>query len=191
MKCIVVLEQLSECKWLRVPTHRSREPVHGKPVVAAATGCAINLDFRFRLQLWCICWYKINSLLLNVKDLTFMCTCVVQQQPVQRNPVVGSKVMLHNLRALCGLQILQQIFSDINVDEIRLKTTLLSVSFLFCASRNLTAKHRRDICHKHHKQRLCKIIITRVKLHFVKVLLEQLLHVYFQFWVIFSHLNQC
>ena len=36
---------------------------------------------------------------------------------------------------------------------------------------------RRDICHKHHKQRLCKIIITRVKLHFVKVLLEQLLHV--------------
>ena len=25
---------------------------------------------------------------------------------------------------------------------------------------------RDDICHKHHKQRLCKIIITRVKVHF-------------------------
>ena len=32
---------------------------------------------------------------------------------------------------------------------------------------------RRDICHKHHKQRLCKIISTRVKFHFVNVLLEQ------------------
>ena len=49
---------------------------------------------------------------------------------------------------------------------------------------------RHDICHKHHKQRLCKIISTRVKLHFVKVLLEQLLHVSFQFLEIFSHLNQ-
>ena len=28
---------------------------------------------------------------------------------------------------------------------------------------------RDDICHKHHKQRLCKIIITRVKVHFVNV----------------------
>ena len=28
---------------------------------------------------------------------------------------------------------------------------------------------RDDICHKHHKQRLCKIIITRVKVHFVDV----------------------
>ena len=26
-----------------------------------------------------------------------------------------------------------------------------------------------DICHKHHKQRLCKIIITRVKVHFLAV----------------------
>ena len=28
---------------------------------------------------------------------------------------------------------------------------------------------RVDICHKHHKQRLCKIVITRVKVHFVDV----------------------
>ena len=28
---------------------------------------------------------------------------------------------------------------------------------------------RDDICHKHHKQRLCKIIITRVKVHFMNV----------------------
>ena len=31
---------------------------------------------------------------------------------------------------------------------------------------------RHDICHKHHKQRLCKIIITRVKFHLVNVFLE-------------------
>ena len=90
------------------------------------------LDFYFKSR-W-VSWYQINSLLLNVKDLTFMCTCVVQQQPVQRNPVVGSKGMLHNLRALCGLQILQQIFSDINADEIRLESRLISVPFLFRAS---------------------------------------------------------
>ena len=30
-------------------------------------------------------------------------------------------------------------------------------------------KIRDDICHKHHKQRLCKIIITQVKVHFVDV----------------------
>ena len=28
---------------------------------------------------------------------------------------------------------------------------------------------RDDICHKHHKQRLCKIITTRVKFYFVDV----------------------
>ena len=27
---------------------------------------------------------------------------------------------------------------------------------------------RDDICHKHHKQRLCKIITTRVKFYFVE-----------------------
>ena len=32
---------------------------------------------------------------------------------------------------------------------------------------------RRDICHKHHKQRLCKIFTTRVKFQFVNVLLVQ------------------
>ena len=28
---------------------------------------------------------------------------------------------------------------------------------------------RDDICHKHHKQRLCKIITTRLKFYFVDV----------------------
>ena len=28
---------------------------------------------------------------------------------------------------------------------------------------------RDHICHKHHKQRLCKIFVTRVKVHFVDV----------------------
>ena len=32
---------------------------------------------------------------------------------------------------------------------------------------------RRDICHKHHKQRLCKIISTWVKFYFVNVLFKQ------------------
>ena len=32
---------------------------------------------------------------------------------------------------------------------------------------------RHDICHKHHKQRLCKIITTRVTFHFVNVLVVQ------------------
>ena len=36
---------------------------------------------------------------------------------------------------------------------------------------------RREICHKHHKQRLCKIISIRVKFHFVSVHLEQFVYV--------------
>ena len=43
---------------------------------------------------------------------------------------------------------------------------------------------RRDICHKHHKQRLCKIISTRVKFHFVNVLLEQFMYLSFNFFAI-------
>ena len=48
---------------------------------------------------------------------------------------------------------------------------------------------RHDICHKHHKQRLCKIISARVKFYFVNVFLE---HGCVSFWflVIFSHVNQ-
>ena len=48
---------------------------------------------------------------------------------------------------------------------------------------------RHDICHKHHKQRLCKIFRSRVKFHIVDVLLEQFMYVLFQFLVIFSHVN--
>ena len=33
----------------------------------------------------------------------------------------------------------------------------------------LVQPSRDDICHKPHKQLLCKIIITRVKVHFVDV----------------------
>ena len=43
----------------------------------------------------------------------------------------------------------------------------------------LTPRGRRDFCHKHHKQCLCKIISTRVKFHFVNVLLEQFMYVLF------------
>ena len=34
---------------------------------------------------------------------------------------------------------------------------------------HIYAAGRDDICHKHHKQRLCKIIITRVKVSLVDV----------------------
>ena len=34
---------------------------------------------------------------------------------------------------------------------------------------SLENRGRDDICHKHHKQRLCKIITTRVKFYFVDV----------------------
>ena len=40
---------------------------------------------------------------------------------------------------------------------------------------------RHDICHKHQKQRLCKIISTRVKFHFVSVLLVQFVYVSYSF----------
>ena len=48
---------------------------------------------------------------------------------------------------------------------------------------------RHDICHKHHKQRLCKIISTRVKFQFVNMLLEQLMYVSFFFGNV-NHVNQ-
>ena len=38
-------------------------------------------------------------------------------------------------------------------------------------------EYRREICHKHHKQRLCKIISTWVKFHPLSVLLEQFVYV--------------
>ena len=38
---------------------------------------------------------------------------------------------------------------------------------------------RRDICHKHHKQRLCKIIINGAIFHFVIVLLKQFMYICF------------
>ena len=41
---------------------------------------------------------------------------------------------------------------------------------------------RHDICHKHHKQRLCKIISTRVKFYFVNVFLEHGCVYHFGFW---------
>ena len=44
----------------------------------------------------------------------------------------------------------------------------LGVKTKFQSSHNCTGS-RDDICHKHHKQRLCKIITTRVKFYFVDV----------------------
>ena len=41
---------------------------------------------------------------------------------------------------------------------------------------------RHDICHKHHKQRLCKIISTRVKFYFLNVFLEHGRVYHFVFW---------
>ena len=46
---------------------------------------------------------------------------------------------------------------------------------------------RRDICHKHHKQRLCKIISTRVKFHFVSVFLEQFMYI----WYFCGNIQSC
>ena len=46
---------------------------------------------------------------------------------------------------------------------------------------------RDHICHKHHKQRLCKIIITRVKVHFVNVFLDQLK----KYDSVFGKINPC
>ena len=42
-----------------------------------------------------------------------------------------------------------------------------------------TSTLRPDICYMHHKQRLCKIISTRVKFHSVNVLLEQFMYLSF------------
>ena len=41
---------------------------------------------------------------------------------------------------------------------------------------------RHDICHKHRKRRLCKIISTRVKFYFVNVFLEHGCVYHFGFW---------
>ena len=41
---------------------------------------------------------------------------------------------------------------------------------------------RRDICHKHHKQRLCKNINTWVKIQFVNVLLVELKNHHIGYW---------
>ena len=48
------------------------------------------------------------------------------------------------------------------------------VNTQFKGVRKKTDKTRRDICHKHHEQRLCKIFTSWVKFHFVNVLLVKL-----------------
>ena len=53
-------------------------------------------------------------------------------------------------------------------------TTMMIITFFL--------RPRLDICHKHHKQRLCKIIITRVKFYFVNVFLEHGCVYHFDFW---------
>ena len=43
--------------------------------------------------------------------------------------------------------------------------TIPKLTLLYFYQYPPVVKTRRDICHKHHKQRLCKIISTRVKFH--------------------------
>ena len=50
---------------------------------------------------------------------------------------------------------------------------------------------RHEICHKHHKQRLCKIFTTWVKFYFGNVLSVQFKSYYFGILVISTNLNQC
>ena len=51
-----------------------------------------------------------------------------------------------------------------------LTTTMVRPWVASCANQRMWKSRFRDhISHKHHKQRLCKIIITRVKVHFVDV----------------------
>ena len=48
---------------------------------------------------------------------------------------------------------------------------------------------RHEICHKHHKQRLCKIFTTRVKFHFGNVLVVQFKSYYFGILVISTNIR--
>ena len=41
---------------------------------------------------------------------------------------------------------------------------------------------RHDVCHKHHKQRSCKIVSIRVKVYFANVFLEHGCVYHFAFW---------
>ena len=67
---------------------------------------------------------------------------------------------------------------DEQKEEIRLWSAhLWRCIWLLLTPQSALGGHRCDICYKHHKQRLCKIISTRVKFHSVSVLLEQFVYV--------------
>ena len=53
---------------------------------------------------------------------------------------------------------------------------------MFSISRIVEDPTRHDICHKHHKQRLCKIITSRVKFYFMNVFSEYGCEYHFGFW---------
>ena len=67
-------------------------------------------------------------------------------------------------------------------DRIRVHSALKNCLPMERSSPQVGEGPRRDICHKHHKQRLCKIISTGVKFLALNMLLEHLMLISFWFW---------
>ena len=101
--------------------------------------------------------------------------CLMSQSLTPSNCI--PRLQLCVLRVVLNNLLLQLSFA-MGAREQRLQQYIeygcqpLSAPFHSC-----TTACRREICHKHHKQRLCKIISSRVKFHFVSVLLEQFVYV--------------
>ena len=75
-------------------------------------------------------------------------------------------IFLEALSVSCILDLIMCILNH-QSDDLTCFTHYLSLA-IFVAIYTLLG--RDDICHKYYKQRLCKIITTRVKFHFVDML---------------------
>ena len=87
----------------------------------------------------------------------FSCDCDCQVGVTSFGSVFGCEVNMHAGFTRCQ-------YGSVDDDD---DVYDMSGHGTSCTKRQ--SSFRDDICHKHHKQRLCKIIITRVKVHFVNV----------------------
>ena len=83
-----------------------------------------------------------------------------------------------------------KMMMTVKITMMMVKIRMMTVKMtMMVTAMNMTVMTRHDICHKHHKQRLCKIVSTQVKFHFENVILEQFMFLSFWFWAIYSHAN--
>ena len=162
----MLLESISPmfCNWTkdsrRPKVSHSQYRTYNLTVVAFSPSSRIELlfhHFASALNLDNKCWSNDQTTAIQGK--------VTDQVVVLKPKLIHSMMVVlkvpRNLQLFC-------IFCQKN--RLRRQKWLFNVSVTISPLNYIQLwVYRYHICHKHHKQRLCKIIITHVKVHFVDV----------------------